>query len=99
MTITFYFLLFFLKITKTKEYFIKKRAEIKLNIYFTIYTSIWLITIGFILAMYYISIVGLILSILILIWLITEVITNKTILIYGKNKEILQKQFMDVYPQ
>ena len=97
MTITFYILLGILNITKTRELFNKKRLENKLNVFLSIYTSLWGILLGISIVMYFVSLPFFILCLILLSWFIAEIFINKAVFIYGKNKEILQNEFMNVY--
>ena len=96
MTITFYLLLTYLNLTNQRKSFDWKPLEQKMNTFFGIYTSLWLLVCGLTLFMFFVSIPIFIFFAIILCWLIAEWISNKAILIYGKNKDIMQKEFMAV---
>jgi hypothetical protein len=96
MTITFYLLLTYLNLTKQRKIFDWKRLEDKLNIFFGIYSFLWLLFVGGSIFTYFVSIPIFIVFITVTFWLIAEWLTDKAILIYGKNKDIMQKEFMSV---
>lgn len=96
MTITFYLLLAYLNLTGQRKKFDWKRLETKLNVFFGIYSFLWLLICLFVLFTFFVSIITFIPLTIILVWLILELISNDAILIYGKNLEILHKEFMNV---
>lgn len=96
MTITFYVLLAYLNLTKQRRKFDWKSLEHKMNVFFTIYTILWIIALGGAIFAFYVSIPLCIFLSIVTLWLIAELITDHAITIYGKNKEILQKEFMSV---
>jgi len=96
MTITFYLLLTYLNLTNQRKKFDWKRLEQKMNVFFGIYSVIWLSVIAITIFTFFVSTPLFIIYFIILLWLIAEWISNKAILIYGKNKDIMQKEFMSV---
>ena len=96
MSITFYLLLTYLNLTKQRKKFDWKRLETKMNVFFGIYSVLWLLVCLLAIFMFFVSIIVFIPLVIILVWMIMELITDRAILIYGKNKEILQKEFMSV---
>jgi hypothetical protein len=96
MTITFYLLLTYLNLTGKRKSFVKKNLEKKMNWFFGIYSFLWLLMVGSAIFFYFVSIPIFISCLVISLWLIAEQITDHAILIKGKNKIILQKEFMSV---
>jgi len=96
MTITFYILLAYLNLTKQRKIFDWKTLEHKMNVFFGIVTTLWMLAIGGAIFFYFVSIPIFIFFLVISLWLIAEVITDRAILIFGKHREILQREFMSV---
>ena len=96
MTITFYLVLIYLNIFGLRKNFKQKRLESKMNVFFGIYSALWLLFIGGAIFFYFLSTTVFIIFLLLSLWLIAEQITDHAILIKGKNKIILQKEFMEV---
>jgi len=96
MTITFYILLAYLNATGQRKKFDWKTLEQKMNVFFGIYSVLWLLTVGLALFTFFVSIPIFIILTIICVWLCAELLTDSAILIYGKNKEIMQKEFMSV---
>lgn len=96
MTITFYILLTYLNLTKQRKNFDWKKLETKMNVFFGIYSFLWLLIVASTIFFFFVSIPVFVISAIILTWLCAEWINDKAILIYGKNKEIMQKEFMSV---
>jgi hypothetical protein len=96
MTITFYLLLTYLNLTKQRKNFDWKRLEHKMNVFFGIYSMLWLLVVGFNIFTYFTSIPLFIFFSILTLWLVAEWITDKAILVFGKNVDIMQKEFMSV---
>jgi hypothetical protein len=96
MTITFYILLLYLNLTGQRKKFSWKRLETKMNVFFGIYSTLWVLIILLVLFTYFVSTVTFIPLVIILVWLNLELITDHAILIYRQNKIIMQKEFMEV---
>ena len=96
MTITYYLLLTYLNLTKQREKFDWKRLETKMNIFFGIYSFLWLLIVALTIFIFFISTPVFIILLVILSWLIAEWITDRAILIFGKHKDIMQNEFMSV---
>lgn len=96
MTITFYILFAYLNLTGQRKKFDWKRLETKMNVFFGIYSTLWVLVCLLVVFTFFVSIITFIPLVIILSWMILELITNNAILIYGKNKDVLQNEFMSV---
>ena len=96
MTITFYLLLTYLNLTNQRKNFDWKRLETKMNVFFGIYSFLWLLFVGFTILTFFVSKILFVIFAVLTAWLVAEWISDKAILIYGKNKIIMQNEFMAV---
>ena len=96
MTITFYLLLTILNWTGLRRNFDWKKMESKMNWFFGIYTTLIVLMFGLSIFLYFVSIIGFVITLTITLWFIGEWVTDKAILIYGTNKTILHEEFMGV---
>ena len=96
MTITFYLLLLWLNLTNRRKKFDWQRLEQKVGAFFNIYMMLWLAVTALTIFFYFVSIPVFIIFATVFVWFLLELFVKKTILVYGKNKEILQKEFMSV---
>ena len=96
-TIAYYLIMFFLKITKLKDRFMKKSLEYKLGIFLgthDVVTSLWLLSIVFLFgAEYYLT--TILLTIVFTVITIPESIKGKVFL-FSDNNKVEYKNFMSV---
>lgn len=96
MTLTYFILLTYLNLTKQRKKFDWKRLEEKMNVFFGIYSFLWLLFVGLTIFSFFVSTTVFIITLTITLWMISELISDRAILIRGKHKDILQKEFMSV---